>query len=299
MTSDIGAPQRLRALVGGPDVVHLPGVYDAVTALLAARAGAAAVCLSGAATSAVALGLPDLGHVHGTDIAGRAAELTAVLGGLPVLADADTGYGSALQARRTTRLYAAAGVGGLHLEDQASPKRCGHLAGKAVVGLAEAAGRVRAAAEAGTDLVVVARTDALSVEGLDSVVERAVAYARAGADAIFVEGADLTAHTAVAAALERTVGPVPLVHNRSEAAGPVDAGPTDAELRAVGVRLVIHPVSALLAAAAAAAEVYAAIARDGHAAATSRLEWTGLTDLLGLPDQLELDQRYAASLEVP
>lgn len=298
VSSQDAASARLRALVAGSQLVHLPGVYDAVTALLAARSGASAVCLSGAATSAVALGLPDLGHVHGTDIAARASQLAAVLEGVPILADADTGYGNALQARRTTRLYAAAGVAGLHLEDQASPKRCGHLAGKAVVGIDEATGRVRAAAEAGTGLVVVARTDALSVEGLESVVERSVAYARAGADAIFVEGADREALAAVSAALEHAVGPTPLVHNRSEAGGPVDAGPTDTELRELGVRLVIHPVSALLAAAGAAAEVYAAIARDGHAAATPRLEWAGLTDLLGLADQLELDQRYAASVEV-
>lgn len=296
--SPIAPSARLRDLLAGPDLVHLPGVYDAVTARLAAGAGAAAVCLSGAATSAVALGLPDLGHVHGTDIAARAGELASVLDGLPVLADADTGYGNALQVRRTTRLYAAAGVAGLHLEDQVAPKRCGHLAGKAVLDVVEAAGKVRAAVEAGTGLVVVARTDALSVAGLDAVVERAVAFARAGADAVFVEGADLAAHAAVADALAAAGHPLPLVHNRSEAGGPVDGGPTDAELVAVGVRLVLHPVSALLAAARAAAGVYAAIVRDGHAAATPRLAWPDLTDLLGLPEQLELDQRYAAPLEV-
>lgn len=289
---------RLRDLLAGPDLVPLPGVYDAVTALLAARSGARALCLSGAATSAVALGLPDLGHVHGTDIAARAGELAAVLDGLPVLADADTGYGSALQVRRTTRLYAAAGLAGLHLEDQVAPKRCGHLAGKAVLDVAEAAGKVRAAVEAGTGLVVVARTDALSVEGLDSVVARALAFAAAGADAVFVEGADLAAQAAVADALAAAGRPLPLVHNRSEAGGPVNGGASDAELAAVGVRLVIHPVSALLAAARAAGEVYAAIARDGHAAATPRLEWAGLTELLGLPEQLGLDERYAAPLEV-
>jgi len=287
-------PERLRALLAGTDLVHLPGVYDAVTARLAARSGARAVCLSGAVASAVALGVPDLGFVHGSDIAARAAQVTGALDGLPVLADADTGYGNALQARRTTQTYAAAGLAGLHLEDQVAPKRCGHLAGKAVVPAAEAAGRVRAAVEAGTGLVIVARTDALSVEGVASVVERCLAFAAAGADALFVEGGDADAIARVGEAVLSFHGrALPFVHNRSEAGGPVEQGPRDDELRALGVRLVIHPVSGLLAAARAAAASYDAIVTSGHAGGTPRMGWAELTDLLDLPGQLRLEERYA------
>lgn len=280
--------QDLRDLLAGDALVPLPGAYDAVSAKLAARAGARGLHLSGATVSAVDLGVPDMGFVHATDIARRAACLSEA-SGLPVLADADTGYGNALQARHTTAAYAAAGVAGLHLEDQVAPKRCGHLGGKAVVDLAEAVGRVRAAVDADTGLVIVARTDALSVLGARAVLERCRAFVEVGADALFVEGADLSVLEVVHAALPG----VPLVHSRSEAGGPVDGGPSDAELITLGVRIVIHPVSAVLAAARAQAEVYAAIMREGHAGATARISWSDLTDLVGLPDQLALEETYS------
>ncbi len=288
------APARLRSLLGGDTVVRLPGVFDAVSAGLAAASGATAVCLSGACVSAVDLGLPDLGFVHGTDIARRAASLMPSLGGVPLLADADTGYGNALQARHTTLAYAAAGVAGLHLEDQVSPKRCGHLSGKDVIDLAEAAARIRAAVDAGTGIVVVARTDALSVRGLDDVVARCVAFAEVGADAVFPEGAGLNELAAVDEALQRAGHRIPLVWNCSEAAGPVHDAPSNAELVEVGVRAVIHPVSALLAAARAVREVYAAVQSTGSAAGTARMEWNELTDVVGLPTLLATENEYVA-----
>lgn len=283
---------RLRALLGGTDVVRLPGVYDAISAGLAAATGAQAVCLSGATVSAVDLGLPDFGFVHGTDIARRAAALLPALGEVPLLADADTGYGNALQARRTTQAYAATGIAGLHLEDQVAPKRCGHLDGKAVVGVDEAASRIRAAVEADTGLVIVARTDALSVLGRDAVVERCRAFADAGADAVFVEGAGIDDLEAVSAALAADGRPLPQMYNRSEAGGPIDAGPDDVRLAEAGVRLVIHPVSAMLAAAEALRRTMAAIVGTGHAGAVDRMAWTDLTDLVGLPELLQDEERY-------
>jgi methylisocitrate lyase len=286
---------RLRSLLAGPDLVHLPGVYDAVSARLAARAGVVGAHLSGAVASAVALGLPDLGFVHAADIVRVAQSVVPALDGLPLLADADTGYGNALQARATARSYAAAGIAGLHLEDQVAPKRCGHLAGKQVVDVAEAAARIRAAVDADSGIVVVARTDALGVEGVASATERCVAFAEAGADAVFVEGAGTPDLARVVEGVIRATGACPpLVVNRSEAAG--DEPPLDQDaLRELGVRVVIHPVSALLAAAHAQASVYAAIAATGDAGgAAERLGWTDLTDLVGLPDLLTLEQRYAA-----
>lgn len=291
--------ERLRRLLAGEAVVRLPGVYDAVSAALAVRAGASAACLSGATVSTVDLGLPDLGFVHGNDIAERAAMLTPVLGDVPLLADADTGYGNALQARHTARRYAAVGVAGLHLEDQVAPKRCGHMGGKAVIETDEAAARVRATVEAGVDLVVVARTDALSVEGVESVVRRCRAFADAGADAVFVEGATREVLVAVRDALAADGRPLPQVWNRSEAGGPVESGPRDAELAAAGVRLVIHPVSAVLAAADAVRRVMEQIVGAGHAGSVDRMTWDDLTGLVGLPELLQDEMRYAVAAPAP
>ena len=251
------------------------------------QAGAQAVCLSGATVSAVDLGLPDFGFVHGTDIARRAAAL------LPV-----AGRGAAAGRRRhRLRQRAAgpadhpglrrAGIAGLHLEDQVAPKRCGHLGGKEVVGVDEAASRIRAAVEADTGLVIVARTDALSVLGRDAVVERCRAFAAAGADAVFVEGAGIDD-------LEAVVGR--LGGRRSPAAPDVQPlrgwrarstpGPTTSGWPQAGVRLVIHPVSAMLAAAEAVRRTMTAIVGTGHAGAVDRMAWTDLTDLVGLPELL-------------
>ncbi|GIG50747.1 carboxyvinyl-carboxyphosphonate phosphorylmutase [Dactylosporangium siamense] len=273
-------------------MTHLPGVYDPLTAALAVRAGFAAAHLSGAAVSALRLGLPDLGYLHGTHIASVAATVTPALGVVPLLADADTGYGNAPHAVWTARRYAAAGVAGLHLEDQVSPKRCGHLAGKELLDAGLAAAKIRAVAEAGTGLVVVARTDAYTVTGLDDAIDRALRYAHAGADAVFVEGVtgvdDL-------AAVHAALPDMPLVVNRSEA-GPA-AFVADATLAELGVRFVLHPVAPLLAALEAARAAYAAIAADGHAGAVPRLPWDAFTGLVGQADALALDARYAP--EVP
>ncbi|GGM05807.1 oxaloacetate decarboxylase [Dactylosporangium sucinum] len=279
----------MRSLLAGPGVTHLAGVYDPLTAALARAAGFRAAHLSGAAVAALALGLPDLGYVHGTHIAGRAATITPALGGVPLLADADTGYGTAVHAVWTARRYAAAGVAGLHIEDQVSPKRCGHLAGKEVVDAGAAAGKIRAVAEAGTGLVVVARTDAFSVTGLSDAIERSRRYVAAGADAVFVEG---VSDRAGLADVHDALPGVPLVVNRSEAGGPTEDGLPDGELAALGVRLVLHPVAPLLAALEAARAAYAAIAHAGHAGAVPRLSWHGFTGLVGQPDALALDSRY-------
>lgn len=211
----VSPADRLRALLSAEAVTHLPGVYDPPTAALAVHAGHRAAHLSGAACAALDLGLPDLGYVHGTHIAARAALITPALGDVPLLADADTGYGDALQAVWTARRYAAAGVAGLHLEDQVLPKRCGHLAGKELIALTAAATKIRAVAEAGTGLVIVARTDAFSVAGLAEVIDRCGAYLAAGADAVFPEGVDDPADLAT---LHAALPHARFVLNRSEAA---------------------------------------------------------------------------------
>lgn len=281
------AAARLRASLAEPGVLQAPGVFDAVTAKLATRAGFSALHLSGAVTSAVALGLPDLGYLHGTDVADLARRVAAATD-VPLIADADTGYGNALHARRTVEQYARIGVAGLHLEDQVSPKRCGHMAGKQVVERAEAVQKVRAAVEAGTGLVVIARTDAMSVLGLDEAITRVTEYAEAGADLVFVEGA---ADEESLARVHEAVPELGLVVNVSEADPRLRPLPLDV-LASYGVRVALYPVAPLLAAAAAARATYAAIANEGSALSVERLAWDELTGLVGQPELLELEARY-------
>jgi 2-methylisocitrate lyase-like PEP mutase family enzyme len=286
------SPSRLRDRLNGLLPVEAPGVHDAVTALQATRAGFEALHLSGAIASATALGLPDLGYVHAEHLVRLATTITSVTD-VPLVCDADTGYGGVLQVRRTVQAYAAAGVAALHLEDQVSPKRCGHLAGKQVLprdeAVAKVAAAVAAAAETGTGLVVIARTDALGVEGPEAAITRAKAYSEVGADLVFVEGA---ADEAVLVQLHAALPDIRLVVNQSEAdptMRPVER-PT---LAACGVALVLHPVGAFLAAARASATVYEALAKESHAMAVSKLSWAELTRLLGQEELLALDETAA------
>jgi 2,3-dimethylmalate lyase len=284
-----GAPgARLRRLLEA-GVVEAPGAYDAVSAQLVVAAGFDAVYLSGAVTSAVLLGEPDLGYTGRAEMLDLAGRITAAVD-LPLVADADTGYGNALHAAATVRAYERAGLAGLHLEDQVAPKRCGHMSGKVLESVEEMTAKVRAAVEARGDLVVIARTDARSVEGLEAAIDRAGRYLDAGADLAFIEGA------AQPEELERVHAALPtarLVLNRSEAGGPWPALSAD-ELDSVGVRLVLYPVATLLAAAGAVRARLAGLRTPaGGMTASKALAWDELTDLLGLPDALAAEGRYA------
>jgi len=276
---------RLRALLEGHEAVAVPGAWEPVGARLAEAAGARTLHVSGAVVSAVQLGMPDLGftgRAEAVEAAGRVARAARC----PVLADADTGFGEAAQVAFTVRALESAGVAGAHLEDQVMPKRCGHLAGKRLVGVDEATARIRAAVHARTTLVVVARTDALGVEGAHGALRRAGAYAEAGADALLIEGAVSAADLAPFGALG-----LPLVAVRSEA-GAHD-GEVDGDATAdAGVRLVLHPVSAFLAAAAAALAAHRAVIERGSAARVERLRWPALQEVLGLAG-IEAEERAA------
>jgi HAD superfamily hydrolase (TIGR01509 family) len=182
-------PRRtLRTLVEQKNGLVVPGVYDGVSARLVERAGFPAVYMTGYGTSASRLGLPDLGYAGLAEMADHARNLAAAVS-IPLIADADTGYGNALSVRRTVRTYEAAGVAALHIEDQVAPKRCGHLSGHQIVPLGEFAGKIRAAVESRTDpdLLVIARTDAISAVGFDEALRRGEAAAKAGADVLFIE----------------------------------------------------------------------------------------------------------------
>ena len=195
----------IRGLLDGPDMVVAPGAYDAITARLVEQAGFPLVYMTGAGTAA-RLGYPDYGLLTMTEMVDNAAVLARSVS-VPVLADADTGYGNELNITRTVREFEARGIAGIHLEDQVAPKRCGHLDGKDVVGRVEFVARIRAAVEArrSPDFVIVARTDAVAVHGLDEAVDRVNAALDVGADIAFVEAC--TTVDQVAAVPHRVGGP--------------------------------------------------------------------------------------------
>ena len=179
---------KLRQLLRQPGIIVAPGAYDCLTARLIEREGFPAVYMTGAGTAVTRLGRPDLGFATLSEMVSNAAAIAATVS-IPLIADADTGYGGALNVYRSVREYERAGVAAMHIEDQVFPKRCGHLDGKQVVPCEEMVVKLRAAVEARTDedFVLIARTDALAVTGLDDTLRRCQAYAEAGADVLFVE----------------------------------------------------------------------------------------------------------------
>ena len=247
----------LRARLSSGELLVLPGAFNPLSAMLIERRGFEATYLSGAVVAAD-LGLPDVGLTSVSEVAQRAQQIARVTN-LPLLVDADTGFGEAMNVARAVQLFEDAGVAALHLEDQVNPKRCGHLDGKQVVDLAIATQRVRAAVAARRDsnLMIVARTDARATDSLDEAIHRARAYEDAGADAIFAEallgGAEFAA---MRAALR-----VPLLANATEF-GKGEVIDT-ATLASLGVNMVIFPVSLLRLAMGAAERGLATLRRDG------------------------------------
>jgi methylisocitrate lyase len=252
------AGARLRAAVDAERPLQVVGATNAYAALLAQQAGFKALYLSGAGVANASFGLPDLGMTALNDVCEDARRITGVCQ-LPLLVDADTGWGAAFNIARTTRELIRAGAGGMHLEDQVSAKRCGHRPGKALVSTAEMSDRIKAAVDGRTDaqFVIMARTDAHAVEGQAAALERAAAYVAAGADMLFAEALKtLDEYRAFAARV-----PVPVLANITEfGQTPLF---TREELGAAGVRLVLYPLSAFRAAAKAQVVVYEALRKQG------------------------------------
>jgi methylisocitrate lyase len=269
--------------------IKIPGAFNALVAKLAERLGFKAVYLSGGALSAGWAGLPDIGLLSQTEFAEQAAVLARSTA-LPVLCDADTGFGEAINVERTVRLYEDAGVAGLHLEDQVMPKRCGHLSGKALVDESSMASKVKAAVQArrDADFVIVARTDARTVEGFDRAVHRAREYLRAGADMIFPEALESAEEFAEFA---RAVD-APLLANMTEF-GRSPLLEFD-ELAAMGYKAVIYPLTALRAAMRTAEEVLKTLRDSGtQQSLLDRMQTRAeLYDLLNYNDWEERDRGY-------
>ena len=292
LTRRRGGPARLRELLNSGQTIVAPGAFDPLAARLVEEAGFAAVYMTGFGTSAALLGRPDVGLLTMTEMADSAGRIAACVD-IPLIADADTGYGNPLNVIRTVGAYEAAGVAGLHIEDQVAPKKCGHMEGKLVIGADEMAQKVKAAVDARTDpdFVIIARTDARAVEGLDSALDRARRYRDAGADVLFIEALVSEAEIEAAAA---AFPDVPLLFNWAEG-GKTPPVSLD-RLTELGYRIVIFPIGTLLAATAAMRRILKEIATAGTPASLlGELPTFGeFTDFIGLPEVREIDQRYIA-----
>src|SRR5437773_2565510 len=284
-----GRRRTLRTLVEAKAGLLVPGAYDGVSAKLVQQAGFPAVYMTGYGTSASRLGLPDLGFAGLAEMADHARSLVAVLD-VPLIADADTGYGNALNVRRTVQVYEAAGVAALHIEDQVTPKRCGHLSGHQVIPRAAFTGKVRAAVEARTDpdLLIIARTDAISAVDVDEALRRGEAAAKAGADVLFIEAPrDEAQVERVARAFD-----TPLLYNYAPGGrSPLLPFPPLPEL---GFAVVLLPVDTLLVAVQAIRDFLAAVkARDDVLSLKDRyMPFRDFNELIGVTAQLALAERY-------
>lgn len=281
---------RLRELLHGPRLLVAPGAWDALSARIVEEAGFDAVYVTGSGVSVGHLGLPDIGLATMTEMVEQIRRIAAAVA-IPVIADADTGYGNALNVRRTVREYEAAGAAGLHLEDQEFPKRCGHLEGKRVIPAETMVARIRAAREArrDPDLVIIARTDARAVLGLDEALRRAGAYRAAGADVLFVEA---PVGEAEVEAVARALGGAPLLLNLG-GGGKTPMLPVS-RLEALGFRIAIYPGDLQKAAIRAMREVAATLRRDGTTAALAErmVSFEERFEIVGLSRFRELEERY-------
>ncbi|RVT52601.1 isocitrate lyase/PEP mutase family protein [Rubrivivax albus] len=274
-----------------PRPLLAPGVYDALTALVAEQAGFEALYLSGASIAYTRLGRSDVGLTTATEVADTLAQITERVR-TPVIVDADTGFGNALNVLRTVHAFERAGAAMIQLEDQTFPKRCGHLDGKGVVPVAEMQGKLRAALDARTrdTTLILARTDALAVEGLDAALDRAEAYLACGVDALFIEALRTPADMDTACA--RFAQRVPLLANMVEGGKtPVQSA---AELGARGFRIVIFPGGTARAVAHTLQGYYASLAAHGSTGPwrDRMLDFDGLNAVIGTPALLAQGQQY-------
>jgi len=284
------ATTRLRQLLTRPRLLVAPGAYDPLSARVVEEAGFEAVYVTGSGVSVGHLGLPDIGLATMTEMVDQVRRIAATVD-IPVIADADTGYGSALNVRRTVREYEAAGVAGLHLEDQEFPKRCGHLEGKRVIPAETMVARLRAAGEArrDPDLLIIARTDARAVLGLDEAIRRAGAYRAAGADVLFVEA---PVGEAEVEAIARALPDVPLLLNLG-GGGKTPMLPAG-RLEALGFRVAIYPGDLQKAAIRAMREVAGTLRRHGTTlpVADRMVSFEERFELVGLSRFRALEERY-------
>jgi len=286
--------ETLRSRLTRKPIVVAPGVYDPLTALIATQAGFSTLYVSGAAIAYTRLGRPDIGLVSMTEVVDTLALIRDRVDAHLVV-DADTGYGNALNVVRTVREFERAGATAIQLEDQDFPKRCGHLDGKTLIPASEMRNKIRAAVDArrSQDTLIIARTDAVAVEGFERAVERAALYCEAGADMLFVEAPRSRDDLArIASALGNRA---PLLANMVEG-GKTPTLPAQ-ELEAIGFALVIFPGAIVRALGHMAREFYGSLAAHGsnEPFRGRMLDFNGLNELIGTPEMIELGKRYETS----
>lgn len=282
---------NLPALLAEPNLLLAPGIYDSLSGLIATKAGAKAVYLSGASLAYTRFGISDLGLVSVSEVNDTLAAITDRIE-TPVIVDGDNGFGNALNVQRTVRSFERSGAAAIQLEDQAFPKRCGHLDGKTLISKTEMVGKIKAALDARTsqDMLIIARTDARAVEGLSAAMDRAEAYYEAGADIMFIEAPQsldemkqLTAHFA-----ER----IPLLANMVEG-GKTPIQSTD-DLAEIGYKIVIFPGGAVRAIAHHLTDYFGQLLANGNNTKFSKkmYDFNGLNDIIETNDLLNLGIKY-------
>ena len=281
---------RFRQLLKRPGIIVAPGAYDCLSAALIEKAGFDAVYMTGAGTSIARLGAPDLGLATADDMTRNAAAIAGAVD-IPLISDADTGYGGVLNVQRVIREYERTGAAAIHLEDQVSPKRCGHLDNKEVVSTDDMVRKIRAAVDARTDpdFTIIARTDALAVTGWEDTIERGRAFVEAGADVLFVEALRSREDVERAAASFDA----PLLYNYVESGkSPLL---TASELEEIGYKIVIFPASAMLSTIKAIEITLAELKATGatHGADARMVTLHDALELVGLTDMLAQDAKYS------
>ena len=284
----------LRSLLSKPPIVVAPGVYDSLTALIATQADFHSLYISGAAIAYTRLGRPDIGLVSISEVVDTVSLIRDRVDA-NLIVDADTGYGNALNVERTIRLLERAGANAIQIEDQGFPKRCGHLDDKTLIPAAEMAGKIKAAVDArhSKDTLIIARTDAVAVEGFEQAVERALLYKDAGADVLFVEAPK--AREELAKIVKQVGHTLPLMANM------VEGGKTPimsaSELEALGFSLVIFPGGIVRTLAKTAVDYYASLAAHGSTQPflDRMFDFNELNGLLGTPGMIERGKRYEAT----
>ncbi len=282
---------RLRELLAEPKPLTAPGCYDALGARLIEEAAFDAVYMTGFGTAASLLGRPDVGLINQGEMLDNLRRIVLATS-LPVIADADTGYGNALNVIRTVQLWEQAGAAGFHLEDQVTPKKCGHMNNKQVISTGEAVAKIKAAvaARSNPNTVIIARTDVRAIEGVDAAIDRAKRFADAGADLLFVEA--LQGESEIETVCDE-LRAYSLVFNWAE--GGKTPPLSYARIANLGFKLIICPISTLLSATAAMRGVLASIKAEGTPAAIvdKMLPFPEFLNLIGLPDINELETRFA------
>jgi 2-methylisocitrate lyase-like PEP mutase family enzyme len=288
----MSAPETLKTILSGTDPVIAPGCYDALTALMIQRAGFDCAYLSGASVAFTRLGRPDLGLTTMTEVGETVNNICSRID-IPLIVDGDTGFGNALNVQRTVRLFESMGAAAIQIEDQTIPKRCGHLEGKQLAPVGEMLGKIRAAQDArrNPDMLIVARTDAIAVAGLDEALERGAAYIDAGADVLFVESPrNMDELRQVGQALGSRI---PLLANM------VEGGKTPllsaAELGALGFKLVIFPGAMVRVLGKAAGDYLQVLKTEGTTAGylDRMFDFARLNEVIGTDEMLRASEAYA------